>query len=235
MDGTIVDTEKLWYQASATLFNRLLPDATAAQPWEYHAPYVKGLEITAACSYIQKATRSSLSLAELVTYKKELAQHLFTSDTVSVLPGFSHFHQELTKRNIKSAIATNAYDEVIYKTDSLVGLSKYFNEHMYGVSCVNHKGKPAPDIYLYAADKLGCAPAECLVLEDSAHGVAAGLAAGMTVIGITACSSAEIVAQADVIVNDYAELISRFDEILACALHKQMKPHAGIVADSLRG
>ncbi len=49
------------------------------------------------------------------------------------------------------------------------------------------RGKPAPDIFLAAAERLGVAPEDCVALEDSPHGVAAGLAAGMTVI---ACPSA---------------------------------------------
>ena len=46
---------------------------------------------------------------------------------------------------------------------------------------VDH-GKPAPDVYLAAAERLGCAPASCLVVEDSLNGVRAGKAAGMTVV-----------------------------------------------------
>lgn len=45
-------------------------------------------------------------------------------------------------------------------------------------------GKPAPDCYLLAARKLGAAPERCLVVEDSAHGIAAGVAAGMTVMAV---------------------------------------------------
>jgi HAD superfamily hydrolase (TIGR01509 family) len=54
--------------------------------------------------------------------------------------------------------------------------------HVYSADLVAH-GKPAPDIFLYAADRVGVAPADCLVLEDSENGVKAGVAAGMTVWG----------------------------------------------------
>ena len=46
-------------------------------------------------------------------------------------------------------------------------------------------GKPAPDLFLHAAAKMGVRPADCIVVEDSAVGVAAGVAAGMTVVGFT--------------------------------------------------
>jgi HAD superfamily hydrolase (TIGR01509 family) len=56
--------------------------------------------------------------------------------------------------------------------------------HIYSADLVPH-GKPAPDIFLHTADRLGIAPARCLVLEDSVHGVKAGRAAGMKVWGFT--------------------------------------------------
>ncbi len=54
--------------------------------------------------------------------------------------------------------------------------------HVYSADLVA-QGKPAPDIFLYAAEKIAVAPERCLVLEDSVNGVAAGVAAGMTVWG----------------------------------------------------
>lgn len=65
-----------------------------------------------------------------------------------------------------------------------MGLYDLAAPHVYSADLVPH-GKPAPDIFLYAADRLGAVPARCLVLEDSVNGVRAGLAAGMTVWGFT--------------------------------------------------
>ncbi|MBB5517742.1 HAD family hydrolase [Amphiplicatus metriothermophilus] len=63
-----------------------------------------------------------------------------------------------------------------------VGLWDLVAPHVYSAETVA-RGKPAPDIYLYAAERLGADPARCLVVEDSAHGVESGRAAGMTVWG----------------------------------------------------
>ncbi len=64
----------------------------------------------------------------------------------------------------------------------IAGLSDVFGEHVFsGMECA--RTKPAPDVYLAAAAALGVAPADCVVVEDSAAGVAAGLAAGATVFG----------------------------------------------------
>jgi HAD superfamily hydrolase (TIGR01509 family) len=61
-------------------------------------------------------------------------------------------------------------------------LWRRFAPHVYSVAQVTH-GKPAPDLFLLAAARLGIAPARCLVVEDSVAGVQAGVAAGMTVFG----------------------------------------------------
>lgn len=60
-----------------------------------------------------------------------------------------------------------------------------FDGHIYSASLVE-RGKPAPDLFLHAADQLGEDPARCVVIEDSAPGVTAGGRAGMFVIGFTA-------------------------------------------------
>ena len=68
------------------------------------------------------------------------------------------------------------------------------------------RGKPAPDIFLRAAELLGVPPGECVVIEDSVAGVAAGRAAGMKVIGITNSVRAEHLREAHATVADYAAI-----------------------------
>ena len=63
-----------------------------------------------------------------------------------------------------------------------IGLHSLFDPHIYSTQLVG-RSKPAPDIYLYAAQKLGSDPKRCLVIEDSPNGIRAAVAAGMTVWG----------------------------------------------------
>ncbi|MBN8534854.1 MAG: HAD family phosphatase [Rhizobiales bacterium] len=71
------------------------------------------------------------------------------------------------------------------------GLSAFFGQHIYSASQVA-RGKPAPDVFLFAASQLGLDPAHALVIEDSVAGVVAALRAGMRVIGFTgACHGAD--------------------------------------------
>jgi sugar-phosphatase len=67
-------------------------------------------------------------------------------------------------------------------------------------------GKPHPEPYLKGAAMLGFAPEECLVIEDTAAGIAAGKAAGMQVIGLTTTYPAHELRQADVVVRSCADI-----------------------------
>lgn len=82
------------------------------------------------------------------------------------------------------AVASSADPQRLRRKLAIAGLLHLFEPHVYsGAEVAN--GKPAPDLYLHAAARLGVAPEACLVVEDSTNGVRAGRAAGMTVIGFT--------------------------------------------------
>jgi sugar-phosphatase len=71
------------------------------------------------------------------------------------------------------------------------------------------RGKPAPDAFLLGARRLGADPADCIVLEDAPAGVAAGLAAGMTVLAVTTSHAPHELRGAHVIAAGLPELLDR--------------------------
>jgi len=82
------------------------------------------------------------------------------------------------------AVASSSHYEWLKEKMRMTGLKDYFGEHIYSGDFVEH-GKPAPDIFLYTADKLGIEPANCIVIEDSPNGIKSGMGAGMITIGFT--------------------------------------------------
>jgi HAD superfamily hydrolase (TIGR01509 family) len=82
-------------------------------------------------------------------------------------------------------VASNGSHEKMQTTLGLTGLLPKFKGKLFSVSEVV-RGKPFPDVFLHAAAKSGVAPADCVVIEDTATGVSAGVAAGMTVYGYCA-------------------------------------------------
>lgn len=112
------------------------------------------------------------------------------------------------------AVASSSRRQYLHSKLRRTGLYDLFGPHVYSAESVAH-GKPAPDIFLFAAEQLRVAPARCLVVEDSAHGVVAGKAAGMTVWGFVGgghCFAGHdarlIAAGADCVVGDFAEFVA---------------------------
>jgi beta-phosphoglucomutase-like phosphatase (HAD superfamily) len=83
------------------------------------------------------------------------------------------------------AIASNGLRVKMEITLRATGLLPRFDGRWFCIDDVAH-GKPAPDIYLHAASSCGAQPARCVVVEDSPTGIAAGVAAGMMVLGYAA-------------------------------------------------
>ncbi|UYH54826.1 HAD family phosphatase [Qipengyuania sp. SS22] len=81
-----------------------------------------------------------------------------------------------------SCVASSSSQPMLgYKLEA-TGLATFFGGNVFSADAVA-SGKPAPDIFLHAAQEMGVAPAECLVIEDSENGVKAAVAAGMNVVG----------------------------------------------------
>ncbi len=83
---------------------------------------------------------------------------------------------------LTKACASNSYTAVVREVLARNGLDRFFGARMYCADIVA-RPKPAPDVYLAAAQGMDVAPAACLVVEDSVTGVSAARAAGMTVLG----------------------------------------------------
>jgi len=81
-------------------------------------------------------------------------------------------------------VASSSMPEWLHYSLSLTGLLHYFDPHLFSATQVA-RGKPAPDLFLFAAEQMGAAPAACTVIEDSIAGVQGAVAAGMRVVGFT--------------------------------------------------
>jgi HAD superfamily hydrolase (TIGR01509 family) len=107
----------------------------------------------------------------------------------------------LAARGVAVAVASSSPRARLDRTLARAGLADAFAVTVAGDE-IEH-GKPAPDMFLAAAERLGVEPARCAVIEDSAPGVAAGLAAGMTTVGIArAAGDADALTGAHVVLQE---------------------------------
>ncbi len=105
-------------------------------------------------------------------------------DEVTAVAGVAAFLDSLPP--LPKAVASSSPTDWLRTALHRFGLAHHFNGRLFSAAEHVGRGKPFPDIYLHAARELGVEPGEVLVLEDTAPGVTAGKAAGMTVIGLCA-------------------------------------------------
>lgn len=113
--------------------------------------------------------------------KEELYRQLYAPDT-RLTDGLASFLHELGNFGFKLAIATSAPEENVSFVLGHTGLENVFQTIIH--SSHIKVGKPSPEIYLKTSEIMGSKPSECLVFEDSFHGIESARKAGMKVIGV---------------------------------------------------
>ncbi len=152
-----------------------------------------GIEITAeevADRYIGMSAGSMI--ADLETrYDRHLPMDLYETMRDRIIAAFET--EPLTIDGVDAVLASHrgnicvasgSTQERVRRCLTLVGLLRHFDPHIFSATQVAH-GKPAPDLFLFAAQQMGADARDCLVIEDSVHGVMAAVAAGMRVLGFT--------------------------------------------------
>ena len=171
MDGVVLDTEKLYTRFWQEAANLLGYPMTKEQ-----ALGMRSLNRGAGLAKMQSYFGPDTDYDKIRGKRMELMDAFVEKEGVELKPGVHELLAYLKKRGIKTAIATSSPLErtVLYLTS--VGLQDSFDELVSGYMV--EKGKPEPDIFLYAAKKLEVEPKYCMVLEDSPAGILAAHRAG---------------------------------------------------------
>ncbi|MFJ9340336.1 HAD family hydrolase [Streptomyces sp. NPDC101733] len=122
--------------------------------------------------------------------------------------GVTEVLAELSAQGVPYCLASSGSHEKIRAGHRSAGLGEWFEEEWIFSSEDVGRGKPAPDLFLHAADMMGVAPARCVVIEDSRLGVEAARAAGMDVLAFTAMTPAEGLPGATAYFGEMKELYS---------------------------
>jgi HAD superfamily hydrolase (TIGR01509 family) len=122
------------------------------------------------------------------------------------VPGVVGVLEKLAADGVPYCVASSGSHERIRVGHRATGLDRWFGEDRIFSSQDVGRGKPAPDLFLYAAERMGVAPERCVVVEDSPLGVRAAVAAGMDVYGFTAMTPAGKLAGTTHLFSDMGEL-----------------------------
>lgn len=172
-DGTLVDSMDMWHEIDVEYTKKHeipLPD-------DLHQE-IEGMRFYEVAVYFRKRFSLPYTEEEIMQEWHEMAfEHYATS--IPFKEGALSFLKELKKEGLRLAIATsNSYDLLMASLE-LHGLTDFFDAVCTAEDVT--RGKPAPDVYLLAASRIGTAPGKCLVFEDVLHGIRAGKAANMRV------------------------------------------------------
>ncbi|SBT89597.1 haloacid dehalogenase superfamily, subfamily IA, variant 3 with third motif having DD or ED [Streptomyces sp. DI166] len=177
LDGTLVDSEPNYYEAGRlTLAEHGVPDFT----WAEHEAYV-GISTLETVTGWKARYGLNASVEELLAAKNRRYLELARAST-RAYPEMRKFVELLAAEGVPMAVASGSSREAIEAVLTGTGLRGHFGIAVSAEE-VEH-GKPAPDVFLEAARRLGAEPADCVVLEDAAPGAAAAHAAGMRCIAV---------------------------------------------------
>lgn len=206
-DGVLVDSFIYHAEAWQSVF------AASGGTLEPETVYLnEGQPVKIIAYKLAEAAGVSLSdeaLAELIAAKNAYFQQ---HNRATFLPGVLDFLQQVRAQNLRTGLVTGT---LLKNLEIIVG-----REHLNAFDVVitdgdTKRGKPHPDPYLLAAEKLGVPPSACLVIENAPMGIRAAKAAGMTCIALMTSLSREHLQGADDIFLDYAELLDNFPRILS--------------------
>ncbi|MEW6630219.1 MAG: HAD family phosphatase [Pseudomonadota bacterium] len=204
-DGVLVDSEIIAARIEAELLTSAGFEISAEELAETYA----GLTFKDILMRVEEKSQIPFQ-ASLIDRAEQLVDRKLRSD-VRIIDGA---REAVAAIAVPRAVCSNSSTERVEFMLEKVGLLPFFAGRIFsGLDIPSKKTKPAPDVFLYAAEKLDANPRNTFVIEDSVHGVAGARAAGMRVIGFTGAShsypghaDALTEAGAETVIRRWAEL-----------------------------
>jgi HAD superfamily hydrolase (TIGR01509 family) len=176
LDGVLADSEPWWNEIDAAL----LAEYRVTYRGEYHRN-VLGVSYRLAIEFYKKAFGLSAPAEEMMRRRGEIATDFF-ANRIGLFPSVKPVLEKLRQMRLHLAVATSSVSTSARPFLDRHGLTQFFETIITGEEV--ERGKPHPDIYLRAAQRLGVTADACLVIEDSLSGVAAAKAAKMPIAAI---------------------------------------------------
>lgn len=198
-DGVVIDSrrqhEKSW--------DRLAVEEERELP-EGHFLKGFGMKNDRIIPEVLQWTRDPVEIHRIARRKEELYREIVREDGIDALPGVREFLERLAEAGIPRVIGSSTELKNIEAILDVIGLREFFGG-IVSADDATH-GKPHPEIFLKAAERIGVDPRRCLVLEDTHVGIEAGHAGEMKVIGVATTHPREELRRAD-------RVVDRLDEV----------------------
>jgi HAD superfamily hydrolase (TIGR01509 family) len=199
-DGVLVDGEQLAVAIDVRAIGALGWPITEAEVVERHLGRSNADVLADIAEHIGRPVPADWDEAWNAEYRRVFDEQL------EAVPGVAEAIKVLAAEGFQTCVASSGSHEKMKRTLVKTGLWDFFVGRIFSATEVE-RGKPEPDLFLYAAKQVGLPPARCVVVEDSRHGVAGARAAGMRAIGFAGgMTPVEHLAAADTVITDMADL-----------------------------
>lgn len=200
MDGVLVNSEPYYDAYHRKIAKRLNITITEA-----HDKKFRGTPSRKIYESIIEEFQPSVTADELLEEEIEQARLAFASGEIPAVPHAFDLLRHLKNSGFLVGVATSNYR---FNVESILRLNNglQYVDHISSMESIT-RPKPAPDVFLHAAQALQVDPSDCVVIEDSPNGIAAAKAAGMKVIGYADPGQIKLdLSQADLIISSFADV-----------------------------
>lgn len=197
MDGVLIDTGDLHYLTWKMALEEL---GYIFSKEQFIATFGKNNDSTLEMLF---GARPDPELSMKITDRKETLFREMIKGKAELLPGVLDWLALFKEWGTRQAVASSAPVENIDVLVDELAIRPYFDAIVSGADL---QGKPAPDVFLKAAAALEVSPAQCIVIEDTVHGVQGARAAGMRCIAVTTTNPANALSDAHLVLEDLTEL-----------------------------
>ncbi len=203
-DGVLVDSEIVAHKAGIDVFKEHGYDLSL----EESIKIFTGMNSNSIHDYVLSKSgidipMNVMEFAVLSALEKDVTALMF--------PVLSHD----TLFNNSICVASSSKRERVLSSLKITQQLRFFKEENIFTAAQVKNGKPAPDLFLFAADQMGHRPKDCLVIEDSIAGIHAAKAAGMSVVGFLGGSHASFAWYAQRVINENIDVAHNHDQLLA--------------------
>ena len=211
MDGVLLDSEVGAFEIMRKTLSRLNVELDIEELLKYIGKTSAQIANELVAKYNMGITGEQLR-----DKYRETGNFYADSDDVVPMPGLVKFLEVLRMDGVKTAVVSSTSSKNVITALNRMGIVKYFDAVICGDMVTNPK--PDPEGYLKAAKLVDVLPNDCLVIEDSPHGISAGIAAGMTVVGFSGSEIQQDISRA-------AMKAASFDELLCMYKNGSLMPH----------
>ncbi len=200
MDGVLVDTEPVHFQAYIRHFQELDINVENVLYQTFIGSSTKNIY-----ARIKEIYKLPHELKDLIVRKRELfAQEFEKTTSVYLMEGVLELIKELHRSGIQLIVASSSSYDNINSVFKKFDIDKYFTHKVSGEDFV--ESKPNPAIFLKAVELSGHQKEECIVIEDSTNGIKAANRAGIFVIGYQSSESIQDYTTANKVIQNYSEI-----------------------------